>query len=286
MTKNNYICTSKMQSSPTGESHVSLNSFTPHRTRPLPKRGGFRISTYFQKKTLIVPSTLLKWAAINKKERVLAVFLILKRVYRSGHFHSLKVPEELGISRTTYWRYLKELEQHGFIRRDENGFTLVALNSLTNNKYNKNFRIPNTKKIGETVMWIRKHLLGMKLNSMVSKIRDESFNRKKLNKFQIASLFDHSSSINLSIGVKKLSAVINRSTATVQRFTKRLARKGIINIKKKKRELFLKNIPFKYFELLVGSINNGNFVYDCIKGNVYKCYPNIYEPSLLSPIKY
>lgn len=65
----------------------------------------------------------------------LSMFLLFKRIYRSGHFHSMKVNPKLNITRPTFVKYLRRFIELDWAIIRGNGFTLRSTRVLQKRLY-------------------------------------------------------------------------------------------------------------------------------------------------------
>lgn len=73
---------------------------------------------------------MVLWANFYGCLDEVVMFLMFKRVFRSGHFHSKKVPQSLNVSRPTFNKYLKVFIASGWAQRYQGGFRLIGIREL------------------------------------------------------------------------------------------------------------------------------------------------------------
>lgn len=89
----------------------------------------------FDRQILKVPANLILWATRFECLDQVAMFLLFKRVHRSGHFHSMKVPADLGISRPTFHKYFKIFLDNGWAHKWGKGFRLLSIYDIQKQIY-------------------------------------------------------------------------------------------------------------------------------------------------------
>lgn len=138
----------------------------------------------FEKDTCIAPRHLVLWMCENGYSKHLSLFLSMKRLYKSNHIHWYKTLDLslLGypISRKTYIKYIKVLDELKLLSITDNSLVLVGMQKMiamveTTNKIKFSY-IPNDKDIRNN---LEKIVIQTKIKSQNIAIRS---NHRKRNK--------------------------------------------------------------------------------------------------------
>lgn|GEM_PF-5482901 len=240
MNNSAYICTVEdplkafeSKDSPTVISGLSTR--TPKHTAkpPVQPRG----LSHFNRDTIKVSFPLVKWAADNNHIPMLAIWLKLKRKWKSGHIHNLT---HQGINRNTLANWLKALRELGLAWKNKHGWHLVSINRATKELtgYTHTYKIISFKNGSKHDVVV--HIRGLLIKSNYNRKRcQQSMPVKGKNKY------GHKPIVFIS---DKLSGILcGRSKSTGRRLKKELHKKKVIRFKKSKPELILAGVSYKVY---------------------------------------
>lgn len=244
---------------------------------------------FFNRKYIRLPQAVVEYGVANKRERLVAYFGKLKRVYHSGTFINRAVPQGIYVSRKTHQQYVNQLIGCGFAKVVGNGFQLlscekIAFNIQGDNSRKRIYETKNVKDTGIVVKELRLLVFNNKQKQQKHRIREKrnsSFNSERVNTTlnkTWSDYYSHESSDNLAIGYHSIGTTINRSATTAFRLMNYGQETNQFQKITKKRERLYKKVNYYFFEQLQATDRQKRkLVYDFLSHNVYACYPNIYR---------
>lgn len=175
------------------------------------------------------------------------MFLQFKRVFRSGNFHSHKVPPSLHISRVTFKKYIQSFLKIGWCEVHGNGFRMKSIRKISLTlpvKFKKVFRLQNGNKAK-----ILTQLRGLVILHKVKHIsyvdycatHGITYSKMKKHSAKIKAVIINGCDGIVQFGTKGIGKAFGRSKATGHRVKRTLMELGQIKRRQVKSKLIMPN---------------------------------------------
>lgn len=192
----------------------------------------------------------------------LAVFLQFKKVFRSGNFHSHKVPPSLHLSRVTFKKYIQAFLKIGWCEVHGNGFRMKSIRKISLTlpvKFKKVFRLHNGNKAkiltqlrGLVILHKVKHI------SYVDYCTKHGITYSKLKKHSAkmkAEIINGCEGI-VQFGTKGIGKAFGRSKTTGHRVKRTLMLLGQLKRRQSKSKLIMRNADISSLNVLREQFTN------------------------------
>jgi hypothetical protein len=207
----------------------------------------------FNKDILRVPENLVLWASRYECVDEVAMLFLFKRIYRSGHYHSMKVPKELGITRPTFRKYLKIFYDNNWVRKRESGFIFLSMRNIQKQIYevgteycfNKFITLKNYKNKFDLKTQLRWIVLHHKYDQIkyAQTCKDKGIHYSELRKLpKTLKKLVMAASTKVQMSVFQIGDSFNRSKSTGYRVKTDLERMRMLRAKPQDVKIYKKNV--------------------------------------------